>query len=145
MTPLLIDVPLRWSDLDAYGHVNNATFLTLLEEARITALNTWFGDHEMLRTGILVVRHEIEYTAQLSYESGPVVVELWISDITASTFDVAYVVRDRSGSGRRYAVADTTLVAFDTTAQRPRRLTVQERTALTPYLGERAPLRRRTS
>ena len=27
--------PLRWSDMDAYGHVNNARFLTLYEEARV--------------------------------------------------------------------------------------------------------------
>ena len=28
------DVPLRWSDMDAYGHVNNVQFLRLLEDAR---------------------------------------------------------------------------------------------------------------
>lgn len=40
MTTLLIDctLPLRWRDLDAYQHVNNSVFLTLLEEARIQ----WF-------------------------------------------------------------------------------------------------------
>ncbi|MGC0251561.1 acyl-CoA thioesterase [Pseudactinotalea sp. Z1748] len=28
-------VPIRWSDIDGYGHVNNAAILTLLEEARV--------------------------------------------------------------------------------------------------------------
>jgi acyl-CoA thioester hydrolase len=32
---LFTDVPVRWSDMDAYGHVNNARFLTLYEEARV--------------------------------------------------------------------------------------------------------------
>ena len=36
-------VPLRWSDMDAYGHVNNVQYLRLLEEARITAFAQWFG------------------------------------------------------------------------------------------------------
>lgn len=37
MTRLRIPVHLRWSDMDAYGHVNNVEMLTLLEEARIEA------------------------------------------------------------------------------------------------------------
>ncbi|MEE6272818.1 acyl-CoA thioesterase [Georgenia wangjunii] len=37
MARLTIPVQLRWSDIDGYGHVNNAAMLTLLEEARIAA------------------------------------------------------------------------------------------------------------
>ena len=32
-------VPLRWSDMDAYGHVNNVQFLRLLEDARVIAFH----------------------------------------------------------------------------------------------------------
>ena len=39
---LHVPTPLRWSDLDAYGHVNNARMLSLLEEARIQAF--WVND-----------------------------------------------------------------------------------------------------
>jgi acyl-CoA thioester hydrolase len=35
-----IPVPVRWTDLDAYGHVNNAAMVRLLEEARIAAFCT---------------------------------------------------------------------------------------------------------
>ena len=38
---LAVPVRVRWSDLDAYGHVNNAALLTLLEEARVSAF--WAG------------------------------------------------------------------------------------------------------
>ena len=34
----IYDCALRWSDLDAYGHVNNARFLTLYEEARVALM-----------------------------------------------------------------------------------------------------------
>jgi len=37
MTRLHVPIPLRWSDFDAYAHVNNAEMLRLLEEARIQA------------------------------------------------------------------------------------------------------------
>ncbi|MGL5850524.1 MAG: acyl-CoA thioesterase, partial [Phycicoccus sp.] len=33
--PYRVEVPLRWSDMDAYGHVNNVQFLRLLEDARV--------------------------------------------------------------------------------------------------------------
>ena len=41
---LAVPVTVRWSDLDAYGHVNNASLLTLLEEARVAAF--WAGGPE---------------------------------------------------------------------------------------------------
>ena len=44
VTRLLVPVQLRWSDLDAYGHVNNVEMFRLLEEARITAF--WAHPHE---------------------------------------------------------------------------------------------------
>ena len=40
--PYRVDVPLRWSDMDAYGHVNNVQFLRLLEDARVVAIREWF-------------------------------------------------------------------------------------------------------
>src|SRR5699024_3847970 len=42
MAKISLSIPVRWSDLDAYGHVNNARMLTLLEEARIKAF--WSND-----------------------------------------------------------------------------------------------------
>ena len=47
------------------------------------------------------------------------------------------------GSATVYARAESTLVAFDMTAQRPRRLDEDERAALTAYLGAPAEMRRR--
>ena len=63
-----VNVPLRWSDMDAYGHVNNVQFLRLLEDARVTGFQDWFGrDKALLEEGVLVSRHEIEYIAPLTF------------------------------------------------------------------------------
>ena len=67
-----VDVALRWSDMDAYGHVNNVQFLRLLEDARVAALADWLGNHDMLDSGIVVNRHEIEYLAPLVFRPAPV-------------------------------------------------------------------------
>ncbi len=46
-----IPIHVRWHDLDAFNHVNNASFLILLEEARLQWLRQvpgeWFGEHAM--------------------------------------------------------------------------------------------------
>ena len=47
--PLDVPVPVRWTDLDAYGHVNNAAMVRLLEEARIAAF--WQPAPEQLELG----------------------------------------------------------------------------------------------
>jgi len=63
-------VPLRWSDMDAMGHVNNATYLTYLETAR----EPWFAaigtDTEYMRFAMR--RIEVDFVSQLRFEDGAV-------------------------------------------------------------------------
>src|SRR5690349_21275631 len=102
MARLRVPVQLRWSDMDAYGHVNNVELLRLLEEARIEAF--WAhpapadplgdaappasapADREAwptavldagpgARTATLVARQEVEYLRPLGYRRTPVVVD----------------------------------------------------------------------
>jgi acyl-CoA thioester hydrolase len=85
-----IPTRLRWSDLDAYGHVNNAQMFGLLEEARIHAF--WEGDNAAgdapptrifqggptADTFTLIAHQEIEYLAPIAYQRDPLDLELWI-------------------------------------------------------------------
>ena len=101
-----VNVPLRWSDMDAYGHVNNVQFLRLLEDARVIGFEDWFGqDRSVLDEGILVARHEIEYLAPLLFRVPPIVVEMWATKIGGAGFDLAYEVRD--GRAATEATAST--------------------------------------
>ena len=140
-------VGLRWSDMDAYGHVNNVQYHRLLEEARIIAFADWFhssGGESMLSSGVLLARQEVEFLDQLVHRTAPVQVDMWITHIGGASWDMASEVRDaKDQGGRVYARAESTLVAFDRSAQRPRTLSEQERNALRAYLGEPARMRRR--
>lgn len=137
----VVEVPVRWSDLDAYGHVNNVQYLRYLEEARVYAFRQWFGqDRSLLEEGVLVVRSEIDYLAPLTFSYEPAVVEMWCSRLGAADFDVAYVVR-KPGSPRAYAHAESTLVTYDLDRERPRRLGDHERASLRRVLGEPVRLR----
>ncbi|GAA3852817.1 acyl-CoA thioesterase [Streptomyces sp. NPDC003631] len=119
--------PLRWADMDAYGHVNNVVFLRYLEEARIDFL---FRPDKQFKQGSVVARHEIDYKRQLVHRHAPVDVELWVTDIKAASFTLTYEVKDPD---QIYVRASTVIVPFDFEAQRPRRITAEEREFLTDY------------
>lgn len=135
-----IPVHLRWSDMDAYGHVNNVDMMRLLEIARIEAF--WSSSAKGHTSGILeagpqastytlVARHEIEYQAPLQYRAEPVIVELWIGHIGGASIDISYRIVDPQSfrSGNVYAIASTTLVMVDRESGKPRRVSVEEREA----------------
>jgi acyl-CoA thioester hydrolase len=150
MARLRFPTPLRWSDMDAYGHVNNVQFLRLLEDARVQAFHGHDSDDggSMLGTGVLVSRHEIEYLAPLHYRPEPVGIDLWVTSISGASFEMGYEVLDdestRDGAGRVvYARAESTMVVYDLKAQRPRRLEPSERARLEAWLDEPVQLRRR--
>ena len=137
------DVPLRWSDMDAYGHVNNVQFLRLLEDARVIGFQEWFGqDKSLLNQGVLVARHEIEYLAPLQFRHAPIAVDMWATRIGGAGFDLAYEVRDPQHVGDvLYARAETTLVLYDFTTAKPRRLAEDERAVLARHEGDPVPFR----
>ena len=137
----VVDVPLRWSDMDAYAHINNVQFLRLLEDARVIAFADWFGqDRSLLDEGVLVARHEIEYLAPLTFRRHPVPIRLWTMRITPASFDVGYEVAETDGS-QMYARAETTLVLYDFATARPRRMSPDLKASLERYAGDEVTFR----
>ncbi len=126
---------LRWSDMDAYGHINNTTFFTYLEEARVDLLFVNAGGEvarERLSSGVVVARHEIDYKAPLVFRPEPVAIDVWVARLSNSSFELRYQILDDDGPV--YAEAATVLVPFDIARGRPRRVSDEERAALEPFL-----------
>jgi acyl-CoA thioester hydrolase len=122
---------LRWSDLDAYGHVNNARFLTLYEEARVALMFVAARKAGVLsfEQGIVISRHEVDYLRTVDY-GDPVRIELWIEEIRPSRFTVGYELFDDDEVASR---ARTVCVPFDLATGRPRRLSAAEQEFLAPW------------
>ncbi|MER7998761.1 MULTISPECIES: acyl-CoA thioesterase [unclassified Streptomyces] len=129
--------PLRWSDMDAFGHVNNAVFISYLEEARIDFMFRLApGDGSpSFSGGSVVARHEIDYKRPLVHRHEPVTVESWVTKISAASLTIAYEIKDED---QVYVRASTVVVPYDLEAARPRRITAEERSYLMEYMAEDA-------
>jgi len=128
-----VPVPMRWADQDPFQHVNNAAFLTYLEQARVEIFFSHAKDEGVptLSEGVVVVRHEIDYKRPVSYSARPLIVECWISQLRAASYRVDYRVFD----GETLAVtANSLLATYDIPAARPRRITPEERAYLERFL-----------
>ncbi len=141
---LHVPLRLRWSDIDAYGHVNNAAMLGLLEEARIQAFWTAGAGSDGpavldgtpgAATLTLVAHQEVEYLRPIPYGRSPMVCELWVARLGGSSLDVHYEVWSPDGVEPRVLTtrAATTIVLVDAATQRPRRISADERAAWDPY------------
>src|SRR4029078_11901273 len=65
-----VPIRIRWRDVDNYGHVNNAVYLTYLEEAR----DRWVRDTLGPDVNFVIVRVPIDYPRELSLDDEEVIV-----------------------------------------------------------------------
>lgn len=117
--------PMRWGDMDAQAHVNNAAFVDYLQEARVDfLLNGPPVLHRLLDTGVLVVQHQVEYLAPVQFHDRGLAIDLWVESVGGSRFVIGYELYD----GDRVAVrARTTCAPYDLAGAGLRRLTSEER------------------
>lgn len=125
--------PMRWSDMDALGHVHNARFLEYYESARtdlVQRLLTTLGGAGDV--GLVVRRHEVDYLVPLVYRPRPLLIESMVSSIGTTSFALQHVAREDDGSVI-YGRATTTIVAVDAGTGRALALPTELREALASY------------
>ena len=113
-TPWEGPIQLRWSDQDAYGHVNNVRLLTLTEEARVRAAQAWGeeADDGVLR---FVRSMTTEYEAPVQY--GPALTaRVWVRAIGRTSYTLHHELWQ---DGRRCLISDAAMVVVDAATTRP--------------------------
>ncbi|MGQ1838545.1 thioesterase family protein [Kocuria turfanensis] len=109
-------LPVRWSDQDLNRHVNNARVVTLIEEARLSAVAAWLGEEgvpDPARPRV-VVSLSLDYLRPIDH--GPeLTAHVWVARLGRSSYTVAYELRQY---GRAAARARTVLVQTDPTTGR---------------------------
>jgi acyl-CoA thioester hydrolase len=103
-------IQVRWSDMDAMGHVNNATYLTYLETAR----EPWFAAlgaaEEYLRFAMR--RIEVDYLSQLTFDDGAVRVTVELDGVGATSVRTRERMTAES-DGRLVVEAKAVIVRLD--------------------------------
>lgn len=128
-------VHVRWSDIDMYQHINHATMVTILEEARIPFLTEPFGD-EITTIGLLIAEVNISYKAQLRLVDSPLQVTMFSKRVRAVDFTIGYEVRSVGAppDSRPAVIADTQLAAVHIEEQRLQRLSEAQREYLQRWI-----------
>jgi acyl-CoA thioester hydrolase len=126
----------RFSDIDANGHVNNVRFLEYLEDARVDLYlgyeDTSAADHGGLpAVRFAIVRHEVDYRRPLSFRHGWVRVESWMTKVNWASCELAARIRS---DDEVFVEACSTIAGFDPDTGKPRRFTAPERAFLRGYL-----------
>lgn len=128
-------VRVRWSDIDMYQHVNHATMVTILEEARVDFLREPFAE-DVETIGLLIHEVRVLYKGQLRLADSPLQVTMWTKRLRAVDFTLGYEVRP-VGSGpdtKPSVIAETQLAAVHIAEQRLVRLTPTHREYLQRWL-----------
>ena len=112
-TPLfVINIDVRWRDLDAFNHVNNATYLTYLEEARLQWLRhvpgTWFDEHAMP----VLAASELSYRRPIAWP-GRLAVELYVKRVGRSSLTLGHRMLDAVSEGVLYSEGHVVMVWTD--------------------------------
>jgi acyl-CoA thioester hydrolase len=128
-------VPVRWSDIDMYQHVNHATMVTILEEARVPFLTPAFGP-TITTTGLLIAEVKVSYKGQLRLLDSPLQVTIWTDRLRAVDFTLGYEVRSVNADpdSRPAVIGQTQLAAFDIDEQKLVRLSPPQQEYLQRWL-----------
>ncbi|APA84359.1 acyl-CoA thioesterase [Paraburkholderia sprentiae WSM5005] len=83
-------MPIRWGDMDAFGHVNNTVYFRYMEQVRIS----WFEHMDFLDQrvdgqGPVIVNASMEFLKQLHYP-GDVIGRMSVATPGRSSFDTAF-------------------------------------------------------
>jgi len=118
--PLLatLTMPVRWRDLDAFDHVNNASYLTYLEEARLHWFGQIGGPWSSDTAAPVVAAVHANYRRQLNWPA-QLVVELYCERLGNTSLTIAYRIADAADNGVIYADGTTVMVWIDSTIGKP--------------------------
>ena len=108
-----IDYKTRWKDMDCIGHVNNSTFLTYVESARLELVQKWGFEN----VPIIMASIKIDYINQLKH---PADLEIGqsITRIGTTSFDLFTGIFHKNNE-IPITISTTTLVCFDYQIQKP--------------------------
>ena len=121
-------IPVRWADFDRYGHIMNANYIELAQEARLK-----FAEDEFTSKGLdfaVFVRHiDADFLRPVLPDTTELLIETQVVEIGNTSFTTRQEIKDRQG--RTACIVECVQVAIDMDTERPRSITQREVKILT--------------
>ncbi len=108
------DISVRFRDVDAMGHVNNAVFFTYFEEGRAVFLDKVLGIVDPGDYPFILAHMNCDFIRPVKL-GDRVLLEIWVDDIGKKSFKFKYRVSDRDDGNLEYAKGESIMVLFNYT------------------------------
>ena len=134
--PFSIEVQVRFRDLDAMRHVNNAVFFSYMELARTQYYLSAIGLRDLEDIEFILAHASCDFKAPIPWGE-TVVVSVRPMRIGTSSFTLAYELRSKA-TGSMFAAGESVQVAYDYDAKKPKPIPSDLRKALAAEMRRRA-------
>ena len=114
-------IAIRWGDMDAMGHVNNASYFRYMETIRIDWMHSIGCLPDPLGEGPVIVNAFCNFYKQLEYP-GEVLTKMYVSDLGRTTFETWATMERVDRPGAIYAAGGATTIWVDFPAQKAKAL-----------------------
>ena len=129
---VIAHLPVRFRDIDAMGHVNNAVFFTFFEEGRAAFLKEVFHTVDPEEYPFILAQITCSYLKPVKL-GDRLAVQVWIGDVGKKSFVFRYNILDRHEEEKVYAQGESTMVLFDYRENRTVPITPDFLAKLEPY------------
>ena len=129
-----IDIEVRFRDLDALGHVNNAVYFTYFEEGRKNFSKTEFQVSGPSDFTFILAHIRCDYLKPVKL-SDRVKLQMWVQNIGTKSFGFGYQLVDAADGALVYAIGESIQVCYDYSANKSTQVPQDMRKKLSEYLS----------
>jgi acyl-CoA thioester hydrolase len=127
------NIEVRFRDLDAIGHVNNAVFFTYFEEGRKHFSKKVFEVSDVSEFNFIMAHIQCDFIKPVQFNDR-VILQMWVENIGTKSFSFEYRLVDFSDEAMVYATGKSIQVCYDYQKNRSIEVPAKMRERLTLYL-----------
>jgi len=125
------EIDVRFRDIDAMGHVNNAVYATYIEQARTEYFRDVL-DADISSLATVLASMSVDFRRPVELTDGTVAVELAVAELGTSSVTMTHEIRT---GGEVVAEAEATLVSLDPDSGKPAPIPDEHRSTIESYHG----------
>jgi len=127
------NIEVRFRDLDAIGHVNNAVYFTYFEEGRKHFSKKMFDVSDISDFKFIMAHIQCDFIRPIQFNNH-VVLQMWVKNIGTKSFSFEYRIVDFSDEAMVYATGESIQVCYDYEKNRSIEVPAEMKEKLTRYL-----------